>query len=296
MFDRFNRSWALAKQSWQVMRSQPSLAIFPVISGIATLLVTVSFILPIFFSLQASGAFESGSKLNSHNFPVLYYVVMFCYYLVSYFVVVFFNVGFIHCASKVLNNEPTSVSEGISVALKRFGPILGWSLVAATVGLILRAISERVEIVGKIIVAIVGAGWNVVTYFVVPAVALEGLGPIAAIKESFGTIKKTWGETVIGNVGISLAMGLLTLVPIPMIIVAAFTQSVWVIVGAVGFAILFWLGLAIIGSCLSSIYTTAVFQYARTGQIPNVYTQEQLQMAFMQKPPSKVSGYFRPGR
>jgi len=294
--ERFKRSWALAKQSWQVMRSQPSLAVFPVISGIATIIVTISFLLPIFFSLQGSGAFDSKSNFDQNSVPITYYIVMFCYYLVSYFVVVFFNVGMIHCANKVLNNEPTSVSDGVSMAIKRIGPILGWSLVGATVGMILRTISERIGIVGQIIVALMGAAWNIVTFFAVPALAIEGLGPIAAIKESFATIKKTWGETVIGNIGVSSAIGILGLVPIPIIILSVVTQSVWLIVGALVISVLYWLALAIIGSCLTGIYTTAVFYYARTGQVPQVYTAEQMQMAFLPKPESKITGYFRKGR
>lgn len=294
--ERFKRSWALAKQSWQVMRSQPSLAVFPIISGVATILVTLSFFIPMLISLNASGFFSSNASHSRNDIPVLYYIVSFCYYLVSYFVVVFFNVAFIHCANKTLNNEPTSVTDGIGMALKRLGPIMGWSLIAATVGTILRTISERMGLIGQIVIGLIGAAWNIVTFFVVPALAIEGLGPIDAIKESFGTIKKTWGETIIGNVGVSSAVGLLGLLPIPMIIVVCFTANAYLIVGGIALAVFYWLALAVIGSCLSSIYTTAVFHYARTGQIPNVYTAEQMQLAFIQKPENKISGYFRRGR
>lgn len=294
--NRFQRSWALAKQSWLVMRSQPSLAIFPIISGIAAILVTIGFALPIFFSLQSSGAFDSNHHFQNDKIPVAYYIVSFLYYLVNYFVVVFFNVGFIHCANKVLNNEETSVSDGISMALKRLGPIFGWSVVAATVGMILKTISDRSGIVGQIVVSIFGAAWNIVTFFAVPALAIEGVGPIDAIKESFATIKKTWGESIIGNVGVSTAVGLLALIPIPLFIGVCFTGSAWLILSMLGLMILWWLTLAVVGSCLHGIYTTAVFYYARTGQTPSIYTAEQMQMAFMAKPQNKISGYFRKGQ
>ena len=294
---RFMRSWELAKQSWKVMRSHPSLAIFPIMSGIATILVTISFILPIILSLSSSGYFNSThTHTSSGGTPPAYYVVMFAYYLVSYFVVVFFNVGLIHCANKVLNNEETSVGDGIGMALKRLGPILGWSLIAATVGTILRTISERMGLIGQIVIALLGAGWNIVTFFVVPALAIEGIGPVSAIKESFATIKKTWGEMVIGNIGVSTAIGLLCLIPIPIIILSIVTMSPWIIGGVILCTVIYWLGLAIIGSCLSGIYTTAVFFYARTGQVPGVFTQEQIQMAFLPRPENKFTGYIRRGR
>lgn len=292
MFERFNRSWALAKQTFGVMRSQPTLALFPVISGLATLFVSLSFLAPIAISAYQSGMFESGTK-TEQQVPIWYYIVSFCYYLASYFVVVFFNVALIHCASKALRGEETSVGEGIAVAKSRLGPILGWSLIAATVGTILKAVSERVGIVGQIIVAVLGGAWNIVTFFVVPSLALEGIGPVAAIKSSFETIKKAWGETLIGNVGISYAMGFLTLLPIPMIIASFFTQTAWVIVAAIVLAVVVWLGIAILSSCLQGIYTAAVFEYARTGATPGAFTSTQMQEAFLPKPEGMVSNYMR---
>ncbi len=295
MFERFNRSWALAKQTFGVMRSQPTLALFPVISGIATLFVSLSFLAPIAFSAYQSGMFESGSRAKE-QIPIWYYLVSFCYYLASYFVVVFFNVALIHCASKALRGEETSVGEGIGVAKSRLGPILGWSLLSATIGTILKAISERVPLVGQVVIAIIGGAWNIVTFFVVPSLALEGIGPIAAVKSSFETIKKAWGETLIGNVGISYAMGFLSLLPIPMIIASFFTQTAWVILLAIGLAVLVWLGIAILSSCLQGIYTAAVFQYAKTGNTPGSFSALQMQEAFLPKPDNMVSNYVRRNR
>jgi hypothetical protein len=207
-------------------------------------------------------------------------------------VVVFFNVALIHCANKALNNEETSVGDGLRAATKRLGPILGWTLVGATVGTILRSISERSGIIGQIVVGLVGGAWSIVTFFVVPSLALEGVGPITAIKTSFATIKKTWGETIIGNIGVSFAIGLLALVPIPIFVGVCFTGSAWLILGTLSVSALYWLALAVIGSCLSGIYTTAVFHYAKTGSVPNVFTVDQIQMAFLPRPESKIKNMF----
>ena len=207
--------------------------------------------------------------------------------------VVFFNVALIHCASRALRGEETSVGEGLAVAKSRLGPILGWSLISATVGTILRAVSERVEIVGQILVGLIGGAWNIVTFFVVPSLALEGIGPVPAIKSSFETIKKAWGETLIGNVGISYAMGFLSLLPIPMIIASFFTQTAWVIIAAIVLAVVMWLGIAILSSCLQGIYTAAVFEYARTGSTPSAFSATQMQEAFLPKPEGIVSNYMR---
>lgn len=295
--ERFRRSWDLAKQSWQVMRSQPSLAIFPIVSGFTTIVVSLSFMLPLFFSMMGSGAFDSHQGFSFNNIPYTYYLVTFVYYFVSYFVVIFFNVGLIHCAHKVLNNEETSLGDGIGMALRRLGPILGWSLVSATVGTILKLVTDKLgqvgQIVGVIVTSLIGAVWNIATFFVVPTLAIEGVGPFTAIKQSIGTIKKTWGETLIGNVGISWAISILALVPIPLFIASCFTQTAWIILTALGIMILWWLALAVVGSCLNMIYITAVYHYAHTGQAPTIFTLEQMQVAFLPAPENKVTNYLR---
>ncbi|MCE9560175.1 MAG: DUF6159 family protein [Armatimonadetes bacterium] len=292
--ERFKRSWELAKQSLAVLRSNPQLAAFPIISGIASIVVSVSFILPVFLTLQAGGAFKNPENLHASPW---HYLVSFAYYLVSYFVVVFFNVGLIHCANETLCGRNATFGEGINMAIKRLGPILGWSLLAATIGTVLKAISERMGIVGQIVIALIGGAWNIVTFFTLPMLALEGVGPIEAVKGSWTTIKKVWGEAIIGNVGISTAIGILGLIPIPIIVLSAFSQSFPIIGIAVVISILFWIALGTIGACLTGIYNTATFHYARTGEVPAGFDSGAMQNAFMPKPDStasKFSNFIRP--
>jgi len=49
-----------------------------------------------------------------------------------------------------MRGEDTKVGEGIKAAMQRLGPILGWTLVTTTVGLILQAIEERLPVAGRI--------------------------------------------------------------------------------------------------------------------------------------------------
>ena len=53
------------------------------------------------------------------------------------------------------------------------GPILLWAVVAATVGMAIRAIHDRVGFVGRILVSVVGAAWSLAMLFVVPVLVLE---------------------------------------------------------------------------------------------------------------------------
>lgn len=272
----FARSWALAKESWGVLKRYPGLSVFPLVSAVITVILSISFILPFVVVV--------GLKNLEHNMPPLGYVLTGIFYFLSYFVVIFFNCALVHCARKALSGQPTSFGDGMQAAGSRLGPILMWTLLAATVGWILNMISERAGLVGKIIIAIIGAAWNILTFFVIPVLVFEGVSPVEAIKRSGATMKKTWGEALIGNAGVGLAIFLLGFAAVPVIVLAAFTGSAVFILSAVALAVIWWLVLAAIGSSMSSIYRTAVYMWATSGTIPDGYTQDGLYSAFRSKP------------
>lgn len=60
MFARIARSWELMKQSWQVLRQDKELMLFPIISTLACLLVMASFVTPIVLSPTVRNALLKG--------------------------------------------------------------------------------------------------------------------------------------------------------------------------------------------------------------------------------------------
>jgi len=284
MGDRWSRSWAIARQSLAVLRANPELSAFPIVSGVVSLLVTLSFALPIYMS----GSLEH----EKGNASPLYYAVGAAYYLVSYFVVIFFNAGMVSCTNEALQGRKMTFGEGLRNASRHLGPILGWTVVAATVGMILKTISERTGIVGQIVVSIFGAAWNIVTFFVVPVLVLENRGPIDAIKGSTAVLKRTWGESLILNGGIGLAILLFALIPIPIFALVCYVGGAAIVAGIVAM-VLYYLVLAIVASSIQSIWNTALYVYATTGEAPRQFSQQDILAAFTMKPENKVTGYFR---
>ena len=123
------------------------------------LLVIGTFILPIIFS-------KGAISLDTHS--VLGVILLFLFYLVSYFVVIFFNVGLISCVNAKLQGNNMTVGEGFSEAGRHIGSILAWAVIAATVGLVLRMIEDRAGVAGQVAAGIAGGVWSLVTMFVVP--------------------------------------------------------------------------------------------------------------------------------
>jgi len=262
MAGSFSNSWALVKASADVLKVDKELMVFPLLSGIATLLVMVSFIVPV-AAAGGLGFFAEGQG------TYLGYVVAFLFYLVQYTVVFFFNSALVAAALIRLDGGDPTVSDGLAVASKRMGSILGYAVLAATVGMVLKAISERLGFLGRLAVGLVGMAWTLATYLAVPILVTKDVGPLDAVKESAELFKRTWGEQVVGNFGMGwvtvLAGFSWCLVSVLLVFVGA-QLSPWGVAAAGVIAVAGFVFLALLASALKGVYTAALYRYASTGE------------------------------
>jgi hypothetical protein len=276
---RISRGWALTRQSWHVLKSDLSLVWFPILSTIFAILAAVAIWAP---AAATRGIFD-GQTVNQHD--PLYYVACAATAYVSTFITIFFNVALAACALRSMRGEDTKVREGIKAAIGRIGPILGWSLLATTVGLVLRALENRVPLGGRIAAWIAGAAWAIATFFVIPVVALEGSGPWRSLKRSAAIVKARWGESATGAATIGVVTVLVTFLVVIVgvvgvtALIAVGQPLLGYAVGAVAFVVI--LGISIVSSALSQIFRVAVYEYAATGQTPGGFDPRSLQAAFV---------------
>lgn len=261
MFERFSRSWELVKASASVLRSDKELLVFPVLSGIAAMIVAATFLVPAFAMKLFDGQAGIGTAL-----------VGFLFYLCQYFVIFFFNSALVAAAMIRLQGGDPTVGDGLRAARERIVPILGYAAIAATVGMLLQAMRNRdnnflVRMAGSAL----GVAWTMASFLVVPVLVQQDVGPIDAIKRSVELLKRTWGENAIGNVGIGLAFGLLMFGVIAVgvvLVVLAANVSVALAITLGVFVVLAALMLGIVQSALSGIYSAALYRYATTGEAP----------------------------
>ncbi len=279
MFTRLSNSWELLKASARVLMADKELVIFPIISTIGVLLVTLTFALPFLFSNFFDNLVMGG------RIEVMGFLVAFLFYVVQYTVIFFANTALVGAALIRLRGGDPTIGDGFRIAGSRIGPILGYALIAATVGMILRAISQRSKGLGRMVVSLIGFAWNVATYLVVPVLAVENVGPIEAIKRSADLLRRTWGEQIAGNLGMGGIFFLfylaLIIVFIPVVILAINAQSIAVLIAAV---IIFILVISIAGlvqSTLEGIYSAAVYQYATTGEAGAFFEEQMVRGAFV---------------
>ena len=264
---RIARSFRLVEQSYRLLMQDKELMILPLISG-AIGLVIVAVVAGIGFA--ASFAFEPGPAL---------YIPFFLFYIVMFSIGYFFQAAVIAGATERMRGGEPTVSSALAAAARRAGPILMWAVVAATVGVILKMIQDRVGFIGKIVVGLVGAAWSFATFFVVPVLVLEDRTIDDSFKRSVNLFKKTWGENLVGGASIGLAMlcAWVTLV-------AATGLLAYVIgVAAVSLFLVGAVALTVFSSALQGVFTASLFRYATEGQGPAGFDPDLLQNAFVPK-------------
>jgi hypothetical protein len=279
MIERLKNSWELAKASGQVLMADKELLLFPVFSGISMILVIISFFVPLAF---AGFMTDQGGVIGFGA-----YVIFFIFYFVQYSVIIFFNSGLVGAALMRLEGKNPTVSDGFRIAFQNLTSILGYALIAATVGIILRIVREKAGILGKILSTLGGLAWSLATYLVIPVLVAQGVGPIDAIKSSTRILKRTWGEQIAGTIGIGFVFGMVTLlysiIVIPVLILLAITNvPLAILLSFVGIMILGYLLLALISSTLKGIYSAALYRFATTGD-SGMFDRNLLAGAFQEK-------------
>ncbi|MDB5065874.1 MAG: putative rane protein [Chloroflexi bacterium] len=60
--------------------------------------------------------------------------------------------------------------------------------------------------VGRLVSAIVGIAWGVATAFAVPVLVLEDVSAVESIRRSMQILRRSWGESLVGNAAITLPL------------------------------------------------------------------------------------------
>jgi hypothetical protein len=283
-FNRISTGYDLALSSWKVLLQNKKLIVFPVLSGAACTLVLLSFAAPFlvhrewldFLDPKAQGGIQP---------PIWAYAVLFVFYFCNYFVITYFNAALISCAIITFNGGQATLADGLGAANSRLPQIFAWSLVSATVGVLLKLLENVHEKLGEIISMVLGTAWTIMTFFVVPVLVVEKVGPFEAISRSTAILRKAWGEALVSHWGIGLFMFLVSLPGIILLVIGVMLLSTALVPGI---AVLFLAGIYLlammaIGPTLNGICLAALYQYAAEGHVPQLFDADLLSGAFAKK-------------
>lgn len=285
MFGTISHTFELMKMSWGVLMKDKELLWFPVFSAIG-----VAIVIGLLFAIgSATGALdrlsEAGTAASETSQAagqtteslqagdIILYVVAF---FLVYFVVIFFNAALVSAALERLRGGDPDVKSGLSHAFAHIHTILGWAIISASVSLLLQiAKANQKNAFGRIALEIVGGVWEFLTFFVVPILVSENVGPFGAIKRSSGLVRKTWGRQISASFGFFIvyiiAVGLAVL---PAILIGLVVPIAGLVVGLITGSI----ALAVV-QALEGIFKAALYEYAM-GERPQEFDLRTLQTAY----------------
>ncbi len=210
-------------------------------------------------------------------------------YFVSMFLATFFNVAFYSEIIAALDGRGVSFRRGLRTARSRLRSILAWSLLAGVVGWIIRTLEQRLPLAGRIVMGLIGMAWSVAAVFVIPVIiqTQPQSNPIRILQHSALTLKRSWGEGLIGYVGFSagnLVIFLCSLAPLLLAGAAAYAfKSLTLILVAGAIWLLGLLLIAYVSGVAGHVYRCALYKYATEGVVPEPYSQDLLDMAWKVK-------------
>ena len=328
--NEIKRSGRLLKASFAVLFREKKLLLFPLIASGLAVVVALFFITPVAFYPTGHSCFSTAhwaalADMVSRHFepaqhrvsqplligkinPLLIFSkqgfiapIFAVMYFVSMFLATFSNVAFYHEIMRALNGNTVSIRRGFQFAAARWQAVLLWSLFAGLVGYLIQAIQERLGFLGRIITGLVGFVWSVACIFIIPTLVrdTENNNPIGLLRSSVGTLRRTWGETVVGFVGIQLIsllsmftmiIGILLVIGIPAALFSGavsqrinishlmYYQAVILLVTVVVATTL-----SCLGGLLNAVYRCALYIYATEGVVPGMFDKELLDSAWKVK-------------
>jgi intracellular septation protein A len=267
--ERISRSFDIMILSYRVLLRDKELLVLPLVSMTVTAVTIASFVF---------GLGVTRSELRTGG-PAMYLPLLLLY-VVIYTVGIFSQAAVVAGATERMRGGDPTLGSALAAAGRRIGPIIGWAILAATVGTVIRAIQDRAGVFGKLVAFVGGTAWSLAAFFIVPVLVFEDLSIRESLRRSARLFKDVWGESVAGGVTLGLANLVVT---IPLAVVALLIAVVVGKTAGIGVFIAGMIALTIVFAALQGIYLATLYRYATEGWVPAGFDGELLRQAYVSK-------------
>lgn len=279
MFRTIGNTWQITKLSWKVLQLDRELIFFPIMGTLGAIIVGVI----------AAGVFAGTGTFDrlgsgETEFSVVDLIITLVAYFGGLYMVIFFNAALVAAARERLEGGDPNVMSGIRAVRGMWLAILGWTIITGTVGLILQALQSMarenshgvMRIVAMILVALLQTAWAYITFFVIPVLVVERIGPISAIRRSGSLLRQSWGEQLTASFSFFLIYLLaLLIVAIPVVVLIFLWPVGAIIVGV----ILGGIALASVAA-MEGIFKAALYEWVSEGKGSEWFDQQLLSNAY----------------
>lgn len=290
---RIRTGWRLFMQSLRILKGNPGLTRYVVMTWLMSMLLYIALILVLFLGFRAAYALGAPHPTQGFN-NVFVYVFLFVVYILLFFVSDLYNAGLAANVLDIFHGQRKPYSEYMRLARSKAGALFAYAAIQATVGTLLQIIAERVRFVGWILARLLGALWSLGTLFVVPIIVTtdKPSGP-GSVKQSMRLFKQTWGESIVSRASAGVALffiyllGTLVMAFIFFLAVfgagSAFGNTGAAIVGIIlGIIWVFaFIVFVVLAAAANNIINIALFYYATSNQVPPAFDADLLNSVFV---------------
>lgn len=275
------RSWELLGQSLAVLKSDKQLLWLPILSVIFCMAATITIFGSGLLIVMPPGPFPQDSAQQKLLWQQMA-PFLFVFYCVTYSITIYFNVALVSIASNRLAGGQATLSDGLQLAWERKWSIVQWALLSATVGMLLQMLERRLRFLARFVISMIGVAWTLASFFVIPLLAAEDIGPVEALSKSAHIFRKTWGEEVAGGFSFGLLFTLLAMPAALLPMMGARFGAAAMLMGA-AVMVLYWLLLGVINSAARGIFVAALYRYANDEKVSAGFSRSDLSGAWERK-------------
>lgn len=302
---RLRTSLQIVHQSILVIGKHKKLLLFPLLHIAGGIVVVAFFLIPVLAGLPEFDIPTVLDRLKAYGENGYPTALVVAFYLATMFVMTFMNVALYSEILHAFNGRRVSLTRGIAFAASKLQAIFVWSLLSGVVGGLIRQLEESIGGVGRWILAFIGISWSVASVFAVPVIIREEkqANPAVFLKLSGSLVKKTWGESVLGIVGIG-ALSILAIVGTFLIgtVLTIFSGinffeeyfGPYMVMGFTTTALLCFV-IAYLSALLNDVYVCGLYIYAAEGVVPEEFDEDLLARAWNVKTEGRARSAKPPG-
>lgn len=249
---------ALLRASFELFRQDPQMVWLPLLAASAAFVAFAAVTAPI------------AVALGDHGVAFLVAVVAGGIAATSASLV--FQVAVVFAATDRIEGRSPTVGGSIARAWTRRTTILKWAVLSAIVGTAVNTFGRRFGAMGMLLRFTGALAWSVATFFVLPVLAFEDVGPLEAVRRSSSILKARFGTVARGGLRFGLLFAVWTFAAVAIVLIGVSLLSgapaVGIPVVAIGVLSLF--GVAMFGAVAGLYLRTILYRFATGQSVPNL--------------------------